>query len=86
MFRNTFLAVLAGADDDKDGVPLTEEQKQERALRAMGEGGGGVARRQGRLRRPGAVVEAAQLWGHDPRDGCAAMARGRHANPATGAF
>eukprot|EP00959_Pyramimonas_sp_CCMP1952_P022357 470729-Pyramimonas_sp.AAC.1 len=26
------------------------------------------------------------LWGHDPRDGCAEMARGRHANLATGAF
>ena len=26
------------------------------------------------------------LWGHDPREGCAEMARGRHADPATGAF
>ena len=26
------------------------------------------------------------LWGHDPREGCAEMGRGRHANPATGAF
>ena len=25
-------------------------------------------------------------WGHDPREGCAELARGRHANPATGAF
>ena len=26
------------------------------------------------------------LWGHDPREGCAEIVRGRHANPATGAF
>ena len=26
------------------------------------------------------------LWGHDPREECAEMARGRHANSATGAF
>ncbi len=35
MLRDTFAAVFAGADDD--GAPLTEEQKQERALRAMRE-------------------------------------------------
>eukprot|EP00959_Pyramimonas_sp_CCMP1952_P461254 9481273-Pyramimonas_sp.AAC.1 len=37
MLRDTFVAVFARADDDKDGVPLTEEQKQERALIAMKE-------------------------------------------------
>ncbi|CAK0847613.1 unnamed protein product, partial [Prorocentrum cordatum] len=37
MFRDTFVAVFAGADDDEEGIPLTEEQKQERALRAMRE-------------------------------------------------
>eukprot|EP00959_Pyramimonas_sp_CCMP1952_P454492 9469996-Pyramimonas_sp.AAC.2 len=26
------------------------------------------------------------VWGHDPCEGCADMTRGRHANPATGAF
>ena len=26
------------------------------------------------------------LWGHDPREGCAAIARGRYANPTAGAF
>ncbi|CAK0841403.1 unnamed protein product, partial [Prorocentrum cordatum] len=37
MLRDTFVAVCAGADDDEEGAPLTEEQKQERALRAMRE-------------------------------------------------
>ncbi|CAK0862279.1 unnamed protein product, partial [Prorocentrum cordatum] len=37
MLRDTFVAVFAGADDDEEGAPLTEEQKQERALRAMRE-------------------------------------------------
>ncbi|CAK0911448.1 unnamed protein product, partial [Prorocentrum cordatum] len=37
MLRDTFVAVFAGADDDEEGIPLTEEQKQERALRAMRE-------------------------------------------------
>ncbi|CAK0850189.1 unnamed protein product, partial [Prorocentrum cordatum] len=37
MLRDTFVAVFAGADDDEEGTPLTEEQKQERALRAMRE-------------------------------------------------
>eukprot|EP00959_Pyramimonas_sp_CCMP1952_P264282 5526733-Pyramimonas_sp.AAC.1 len=26
------------------------------------------------------------LWGHNPREWCAELARGRHANRATGAF
>eukprot|EP00959_Pyramimonas_sp_CCMP1952_P284212 5940809-Pyramimonas_sp.AAC.1 len=30
--------------------------------------------------------EGAPLWGHDPREGCAEMGRGRHASLATGAF
>ncbi len=28
MLRDAFVAVFAGADDDEDGVLLTEEQKQ----------------------------------------------------------
>ena len=42
MLRDTFVAVFAGADDDEDGAPLTEEQKQERALRAMREAATGA--------------------------------------------
>ncbi|CAK0895070.1 unnamed protein product, partial [Prorocentrum cordatum] len=37
MLGDTFVAVFAGADDDEEGIPLTDEQKQERALRAMRE-------------------------------------------------
>ncbi|CAK0792583.1 unnamed protein product, partial [Prorocentrum cordatum] len=37
MLGDTFVAVFAGADDDEEGIPLTEEQKQERALRATRE-------------------------------------------------
>ena len=35
MLKDTFVAVFAGADDDADGIPLTDEEKQARALRAM---------------------------------------------------
>eukprot|EP00959_Pyramimonas_sp_CCMP1952_P383539 8037308-Pyramimonas_sp.AAC.1 len=65
MLRNTFVAVFAGADDDMDGAPLTEEQKQEVALRTMREE---VSVHVDGVRRPGAAVEAAQLWGHNPRE------------------
>ena len=37
MLRDTFVAVFAGPDDDEEGCPLTEEQKLDRALKAMRE-------------------------------------------------
>ena len=37
MLKDTFVAVFTGADDDEEGIPLTEEEKQERALKAMRE-------------------------------------------------
>eukprot|EP00959_Pyramimonas_sp_CCMP1952_P196762 4114262-Pyramimonas_sp.AAC.1 len=72
MLRGSFAAVFAGADDEKGGAPLTEEQKQERALAPSEELLMGHVPKWPKWPWAAATSATGAIggapWGHDPRE------------------